>query len=40
MRRIMAAAIERSITYDQMISEYRMRKLFGCEAFYLVRPGQ
>jgi len=39
MRRIMAAAMERSITYDQIISEYGVQKLFDCGALYFAHPG-
>jgi hypothetical protein len=37
MRRIMAAAAERSAAYDEMLSEQTSQKLFGCGAFFLVR---
>jgi hypothetical protein len=39
IRRIMAAATKRSVTYDQMISEYGVQKLFDCGALYFSRPG-
>jgi hypothetical protein len=39
IRRIMAAAQDRSVTYDQMLSEYGMQKLFECGALYFTRWG-
>lgn len=39
MRRIMAAAQERNVTYDQMLSEYGMQRLFDCGALYFARSG-
>jgi hypothetical protein len=38
MRRIMAAAAERSVVYDQMLSEYGMQRLFDCGALFFARP--
>jgi hypothetical protein len=39
-RRIIAAASERNVTYDQMLSEYGMQRLFDCGALYFARPTQ
>jgi hypothetical protein len=40
LRRIMAAAMERSVTYDHLLSEPETQRLFGCGALYFPRPGQ
>jgi len=39
MRRIMAAATERSIAYDEMLSDPTTENLFGCGCIYLARTG-
>jgi hypothetical protein len=39
MRRIMAAAAEGSIAYDEMLSEPTTQKLFGCGCIYFAMPG-
>jgi hypothetical protein len=38
IRRIMAAAAERSVVYDQMLSEYGVQRLFDCGALYFGLP--
>jgi len=39
-RRIMAAAAERSVTYDHMLSEPETQRLFDCGALRFAHPGQ
>jgi hypothetical protein len=38
VRRIIAAAQERSITYDTLLSEPGTQKLFDCGALWFARP--
>ena len=38
IRRIMAAAAERSATYDILLGEYEVQRLFNCGALYFVHP--
>ena len=40
MRRIMAAAAERSISFDEMLSEPTTQKLFSCGSLYFIRAGE
>ena len=40
IRRIKAVAVERSVTYDQMLSEYETQRLFDSRALYFARPGE
>jgi hypothetical protein len=37
IRRIIAAAAERNVTYDGMISDYETQRLFLCGALYFER---
>jgi hypothetical protein len=39
MRRIMTAAMERSATYDQLLSDRETQALFDCGALWFCRPG-
>ena len=39
LRRIMTAAAERSVTYDNLLSEPSTQPLFDCGALYFARPG-
>ncbi len=38
IRRIMAAAEERSVIYDHMLSEPETQRLFDCGALYFAHP--
>jgi hypothetical protein len=39
LRRIMAAAVERSVAYDHMLSEYETQRLFDSGALYFAPRG-
>jgi hypothetical protein len=39
VRRIIAAAQERSVTYDTLLSEHGTQRLFDCGALWFARPG-
>ena len=39
LRRMMAAAAERSVTYDHMLGERDTQALFSCGALYFARQG-
>jgi hypothetical protein len=39
VRRIIAAASERSVTYDSLLSERETQKLFDSGALWFARPG-
>jgi hypothetical protein len=39
MRRLIAAAQERSMTYDTLLSDRTTQKLFDCGAVWFARPG-
>jgi hypothetical protein len=38
VRRIIAAASERSVTYDTLLSEHGTQRLFDCGALWFTRP--
>jgi len=38
IRRIMVAALERSVAYDEMLSEPTTNGLFGCGALFFALP--
>jgi len=38
IRRIMAAAAERSVTYDTLLSEHGTQRLFDCGSLWFSRP--
>ena len=40
VRRILAAAAEKSVTYDMLISEHETQPLFDCGALWFARPGE
>jgi hypothetical protein len=39
VRRLLAAAAEKSLTYDLLISERETQPLFDCGALWFARPG-
>jgi hypothetical protein len=38
MRRLIAAANERSVAYDVLLSEHSVQRLFDCAALWFARP--
>ena len=40
VRRILAAAAERSVTYDTLLSEHGTQRLFNCGALWFARPSR